>query len=594
MNSIKLESFSLKVFILSLITLFPLILHSQESSGGWIQQYGSPGHDESVGIILNHHFKIYTSVSFEENMKIAVRGKLTTIVKSGINDIIITRSDTNGNIESYCQLSGPGEKIIREFYQVNDNLILTGSFTRKLEFNNHKGKKNLFSIGQRTGHFAICLDTMLNLLWSKRLSLQYKCTILEKYLDKDSIKITIAKRPKDAYPNKNDTSSYNPVSFSYIQINVGSHKKYIKFKDDGDVSITHINQMNGRVIIVGQFSDTLTINSTIQLTSNGRKDIFYLICSNSGKILKSQSFGGIGDDIPNDLTINDKEVNLLVTFSEDFKIDSARTLYSLGATDAALLKFNYHTNSIKYLQYGGPGPDFGEKLFLSDSSNFLCLKLTGNKISIVNNGLIRLLADTALVNNSQSTFFSNDTLGNIVKLFTGFRTRVSGLYGNDTSSIYLTANTLGYLQQGSIKVFSKGVQDAYALKVLNPFKKENQPLEKKVSKDTLLSHKLDSTFLNRKIAQNANDSLLVIYPNPFKNLINIKYQGHHVEYFDLLVYDQTAKLVYSNRILTLLNNDAKIQFSPGELQSGSYVIKVIIPNSKAQDEIYIKQLVRQL
>lgn len=580
---------SVVVFVSSLI--LPTLILAQQTSGGWVQQYGSVGHDQSGSIILNNQYKLYTSVSFEDNLSLIIHGKQTTIKKNGKNDILITCSDTLGNIISYCQLSGPGAKILRDFYQVGDNLVITGTFVKQLDFINHSGKRTLLSIGHRVGHFAVCIDTLLNLKWSKRLSLDYKCTILENYIHNDSIDVTIAKRPKDAYPNKRDTSSYTPITLSYIKIVKNGHQKVIKLKDYQDASITYILPYYDKQIIVGYFTDTLRINSSLSLISQGGKDIFLILCNNKGQILKTLSFGGISDDVPSDVKRYNNELDLLTTFSDNLKIDSNRTLFSFGSTDAALLKINLLTFSIGYDQYGGPGPDFGEKISYCDSSNLICIKVTGKELFFSDNGVVKSLQDSLFVNNTQSTFLINDSATKIIKLFGGIHTRVKELLADDISSLYASGDDLYYIQFGSQKIQAKGVQDAFALKAFNPFKKKKPPLPLLTVKDSTLLNKKDSLLVN---GSPSKDSLFVLYPNPFQNMLTLTYLGKKIDHISISLFDINSKLVFSQNIPSNEQNSALISFTDGALNPGTYLCKIIVSFPEGKDEYYVKQLIKKL
>lgn len=595
MKSLIYRNFLIFPVLFFLVSL-SVFTSAQGISRGYIQHYGSIGHDESGGIIFDNYNKIFTAVSFAENLSLVVQGKTILLKKQGRNDILITASDTNGNILSYCQIKGPGVKILRNFYRSGTKIILTGSYTKKLEFLNRNMNKILFSGNQKIAHFAVCVDTLCNLVWSTKINLDYKCTILEKYLDDDSLKITIAKRPKDAYPNKKDTSSYSPKTLSYIKINYNNHQKYIKFKDNDDVSVTHIEHYNGKIIVVGYFSDTLKINSTTMLISSGGKDIFFLLCNYNGQIQKVFSFGGIGDDVPNDLVRYRDESDLLLTFSDNLKIDSSTTIYSFGSTDVALLKINNTSNSTLVYQYGGPSADFGLTFSRTDTTDYISMKLTGSRLSFSNNGIVRSITDSVLYHNTQSDFLVIDTLRKIVKLSSGVKTKVTGLNVSDTSSVYIAGNYLFNMQTEFGNIKSKGVQDAFVLKLINPVRRKEPPVAKRQTKsDSILVHKKDSLSLVEFKGLNNSDSLLQMYPNPFRDNITFNYHGRKVEYFDVSFYDLSIKLVYSTELLADKQNAAIFDFSNGQLSPGTYLCKIIVHyTAESQDEIFIKKVVKKL
>ncbi len=579
------------VLIFCLAMSLPCLLLSQQTSGGWVQQYGSVGHDQSGGVTLNSHYKLYSGVSFEENISLLINGKQTTIKKNGKNDILITCSDTLGNILSYCQLSGPGMKILRDFYQAKDNFIITGTFIKQLDFINRSGKRTLLSIGHRIGHFAVCIDTLLNIKWSKRLSLDYKCSILEHYIHNDSIDVIIAKRSKDAYPIRRDTNNYSPITLSYVKIVKNGQSNVVKLKDHQEASITHILPYFDKQILVGYFTDTLKVNVTTALISQGGKDIFLILCNNRGQILKAISFGGISDDVPNDIKLYNNEVDLLATFSDNLKIDTARTLFSFGSTDVALLKINLLTFSITYLQYGGSGPDFGEKIAWCDSSLLTCMKLAGKELTFSNNGVVISKQDSLLRNNIQSTFIVNDSATKLFQLCRGMNNKIKEFLVDDINSIYVSGDDLYFLQFGSQKIKAKGVQDAFTLKVFNTFKKKKPPLPLVHISDSTWKKIQDSLLTKRN---SMKDSLFTLYPNPFQNNLTASYQGRRIDHVSIDLYDIESKLVFSQVILANNQNNAEISFTNSSLTPGTYLCKIIVSFTEGQDEYFVKQLLRKL
>lgn len=159
---------------------------------------------------------------------------------NGMVDMFIMKMSENGNILKLRKAGGTGDDLFGTIeYDLNGNLLLSGSFSNIVDFDFSTSTYNMSSLGGRDG-FVMKVDTALNFKWSK------------------------------PFGGTGETYCRRMILTDSTLVNYGTYSLSMDF----DPSITGIAQKS----------------------SNGGYDCFLQVMDTSGNFLWGESFGGTGNE----------------------------------------------------------------------------------------------------------------------------------------------------------------------------------------------------------------------------------------------------------------------------------------------------------
>jgi hypothetical protein len=126
---------------------------------------------------------------------------------------------------------------------------------------------------------------------------------------------------------------------------------------------------NNEIILTGSFEKELRINERT-LLSNGQKDIFLVMLDENLRLIQSQQFGGVYDDVGKAVRL-DKENNLLLagTFTDRLQFSKSHLLESSGKCDVFLSKFEGIGKLNWSESFGGAANDYINTMDINSSND---------------------------------------------------------------------------------------------------------------------------------------------------------------------------------------------------------------------------------
>lgn len=303
-----------------LLSTIWIVAGAQQPEFDWAKR---PGGTYCTDMTLDNVGNIYSISSFQWDEAFYPDSLNTPLTNAGGSDIMITKSDPDGNPLWFKQIGGPGEEDFGHCAtDANGNLYVTGSFEDTVDFDPGSGVQELIEKG-KDDVFILKLDGAGNFLWVKQLWGKSQASL---------ISITNGYQAMDA---------------------------------------------SGNLYITGYFMDTVDFDpgpGIAQLVSEGGSDGYVCKFDPSGNLVWAKSFGGIGDETPVRLTSDDAGNTIIIgdfTGTVDFDPGSAtQYLTAQGTRDVFILKLDSSGNFSWVKQIGGPSATaFGYDIDLSTAGN---------------------------------------------------------------------------------------------------------------------------------------------------------------------------------------------------------------------------------
>jgi len=400
-----------RIILLSfLLIVFSAALFSQAPEWQWATQAGGSGNDAGNGIAIDENGNNYVTGNFIYNVTFGS----FILTSNGVNDIFVTKLDSDGNFIWAAQSSG-NDWITSLGIAIdnNGNSYVTGSFIGTINF-------GLYSITTNGEHdiFVAKLDSDGNWLWAAHAGgngidaavaistndygSSYISGFFEDTANFGSYTLTssggrdtfIAKLDNDgnwlwvenvgeswSFPaicSDSDGNSYVTSDFggtmtfgSYTLTGNGNDNIYVAKIDANDnwlwaIQAGESEQIIGTSIAVGDngnsyvtasFEETATFGS-YALTSNGNEDIFVAKLDTNGNWLWVVQAGGSHRDNSNGIT-TDNNGNSYVTgnFYETISF-GPYNLTSSGGYDIFVAKIDANGNWLWAIQAGGEDRDY--------------------------------------------------------------------------------------------------------------------------------------------------------------------------------------------------------------------------------------------
>lgn len=233
----------------------------------------------------------------------------TKFMKAGTNTLVETIADANGNTYTIGNFNG--------YFDFNQFVGNDNDLTTNCIFNG-------FNFECFTNAYIQKLDSSGNLLFL--LQLGGDANLFGNSIKQDATgAILVAGRFDgivDFEPGSEITnlSSTNGNLF-ILKLDSNGNFLWVKqFFGSANINLLIVPDAAGNIFTVSEFYNTLVVNNSINLTSNGNSDIFIQKFDSNGNFIWVKQIGGIGVDFPIALNL-DSNNNLYTTGHFDFTVD---------------------------------------------------------------------------------------------------------------------------------------------------------------------------------------------------------------------------------------------------------------------------------
>lgn len=356
---------------------FDAFISKMDAAGDlvWAKTFGGTNADVGNGISADNNGNVYVTGQFYNSGDFDPGTGTVNLSSNGQFDMFICKFDINGDLEWAKSIGGSlfdrGTAIVADDA---GNVYVTGSFWGTVDFDPGAGTTNLTSTANQD-LFLMKLDVNGNLLWANNFGALGNNEGSSLKLDSDG-NILLSGFFSGA-------TDFNPGAGSAIlngNAN-GSQDGFVaKYDEDGNylwaekISSSGIDQAVSlsldtadNVYIAGTFETTATLEQgagTVDLVSNGDRDIFVAKFNKDGELTWAKSMGNNGDDRGEGISV-DVYGNCFVTgrFAGTVDIDpglGSTQLVSNGAFyDAFIAKLDANGNFVWGKSVGSSSTDNG-------------------------------------------------------------------------------------------------------------------------------------------------------------------------------------------------------------------------------------------
>jgi len=485
-----------------------------------------------------------------------------TLTNNGVNNILIAKYDSIGNVLWAKKSSGAGDNECNQVVVDNiGNAYLTGKFNSTfIAFDSD----TLYCSSSGSNSFLVKYDSSGNEVWSKGgkgtgtnvgtsvsvdifgniyIAGYYNSPII--VFDTDTL-INTAAGFTDIFIVKYDPSG-----------NVIWAKSIGGIWAENCMSI--ITDNAGNLLITGGFSSPTLLIDTFSFSCVGGSDLFLAKLDSSGNIIWVKSQGGTGSDNSYSVTIDlRKNIYLTGMFTSPTIVFGPDTLYGTGSTDAFLTKYDSLGNVIWARSSVGIGGETGYCVISDDAGDIYLSGGFYDSLGISFGGLA-----LPFPTNSFDPMFiiKFDSLGN------GIWGKILPSGGDDQNSIALCTN-------GNIYVGG----DFYNV---NPFILDCDTLLRTSSENVFiakLGHNL-CPGIHESVSPTTQLNNLNLFPNPFNDKLNISVNENSC--VQIILYDILSRNLLQEVFInsTVLNTEKlvsgiyfyEIQNKEGTLTKGKVI-----------------------
>jgi hypothetical protein len=135
------------------------------------------------------------------------------------------------------------------------------------------------------------------------------------------------------------------------------------------------------IYFTGDFTETISYNDSLKITSHGQKDILIAKLDTAGMIMWMKAMGGIKEDIGSCIKTNNfKNVFVTGEFMDTAQFDN-RQIISKGETDIFIAKYDSDGNLHWIESYGGPKHDAGNSVVSTKNNEVIIAGIFQNACS---------------------------------------------------------------------------------------------------------------------------------------------------------------------------------------------------------------------
>lgn len=542
--------------------------------------FGSPGVESNLETIINANDEIFMAGLYGSNM---LFGNDSLSHKGGNADAYYAKINADGTSAWVKTFGGWADEAVSAFTQdAAGNSYLTGYF----QGNDKAGKKPFDADPSETGEFflnqpgnlltrdcfIIKLDPNGDFVWAKQIS-NYEFGVNEDsfdiVVDAEGNVIVVGRfLIADFDPSEKDTLNIQSVSGKFeafvLKLNSDGDLKWVKHFYGNEVVAKEIAiDADENLIVAGDFKGTVNLDSNTAMVNKSKRsyNMFLAKLSPSGDVLASRNFGGDANISITKMALKSNGDIMLggrmTGICELNPTDSTDVYISRGGTDMFLNVFDSKLNYKFSRQFGGSG---NEQIFsiLEDidgsilmSTNFgdsLVVSTTNNNITAKSNGDLDVLLLALDANGNYKSHLNfggpEDEFYPIMNLKSNGEVVLSNSFRGTTN-----ANPYGEIDS----LTSEGLNDVYLIR-------------------------FNWASVLTSIKDFAISPTPIIYPNPTKNVLNIK--GINAMFYQL----------YTTQGLLISKGEIKVSgVDVSSLETGNYIISVSDANGMRYPMQFNKQ-----
>lgn len=332
----------------------------------WLQSVGGTNDEVIRGTFLDAQSNTYIVGTFRGTMNIGGQ----TLTSNGFLDIFMAKLDQNGhfiwqksfgsNIGSDLAVDVDGDAL--------GNMYVTGMFSQSINFGNGI---SLNAGTSDDDVFVAKFDANGTCLWAKMgvgVATDYGNEI--NFTDDDQI-LTIGFANRGITFDSTTLNNTTNYGMFVSKHNSGGVLQWAKlFSCTGEVAGRGISSdASGNALITGTFKGTLTLGSTSLTAASANGDVFVAKLDANGSTLWAKKFGQTGENYARGID-SDAEGNTYVSGVYDTQIAMGSiNLISNGQRDIFLAKFDRHGNAIWAKTIGSNGNDEGCEIEANTNGN---------------------------------------------------------------------------------------------------------------------------------------------------------------------------------------------------------------------------------
>ncbi|HLP88021.1 MAG TPA: SBBP repeat-containing protein [Nostocaceae cyanobacterium] len=348
----------------------------------WAKSFGSSSLDDGTSIKVDSTGNVYIIGSFQATADFDPGSGTFNLTSNGINDIFITKLNSDGSFVWAKNLGSSGSDFGRSIVVDNAaNVYTTGRFSGTVDFDPNSGTFNLTSNGS-ADIFISKLNRDGSFAWAKSLGSSSSDEGNSIAVDSTGNVYTIG--------SFNGTVDFDPNSGFFNLTSKGSNDIFIsKLNSNGSFawakSFGSIDLDYGRSIAVdnagnvyttGSFNGTVDFdpgNGTFNLTSNGFDNIFISKLNSDGSFAWAKNLGGSGSDRGYSIVV-DAMGNIYATghFSGTTDFDPNNGTFNLtskGSWDIFISKLNSDGSFGWAKSFGSSNLDIGSSIAVDSTGN---------------------------------------------------------------------------------------------------------------------------------------------------------------------------------------------------------------------------------
>ena len=361
----------------------------------WAKHLAGPGSSNVEGISLDAAGNIYITGSFTDTVDFDPgAGIMNLIANAGAlasGNIYVLKLDPMGDLIWVKHMESPGSGAsFSRGITVDDaaNVYITGEFEDSVDFDPGIGTAYLVASAQRDG-FIQKLDTDGNLIWVSQLE-STEIAVGNALAVNAGGEVFITGRfsgttdfdPGAATLNLTETGTGLHADAFILKLTAMGDLAWVKQLGDGEngPEVGHDIQLDttGNIYVVGEFQEGLDLDpgsGTMNVSSLGASDIFFIKLDAVGNFIWGKQFGGSGLEICLSLQL-DAGGNLYSTggYQDTVAFSSVSgpdTLISSGNIDQFVLKLTNTGDILWTSTVGGLGSEYGYSLALHQASSSL-------------------------------------------------------------------------------------------------------------------------------------------------------------------------------------------------------------------------------
>lgn len=329
MKSLVQSNFRTVVRIFLMMLVFILIqIKTYAQNFEWLlTPTGSNQNDVGVSVVNDNHGYVYSTGSFTGSLSVPNIGQPIISRTTNFPDIYLVKSNSISGLSHVCKSVGGNrsdQPFDLAFDNISNSIYLCGRFQDTSYFEND----SIFTLTNLNDNgFIAKYDSSCNLKWVKKFPGQFvKSIAIDKY---------------------------------------------------------------GYIYAIASFSNSIsfnTINGQQNYISNGGQDFYISKIDTNGLILWLKVFGGTGNDIINDISI-DGSNNLILygQFELSIQLDTL-SLNSTGAGDILIAKLDSSGKCVNAVKVGSPATESGRSISALNAGGFFCTGILNNNVNSLNFG----------------------------------------------------------------------------------------------------------------------------------------------------------------------------------------------------------------